>query len=167
MTYLLDFPISPSDLPWWCWMLCAVGACVVAAIAYLLIYVDWLKQMVNDAYIRIRKLEKLDEIPDDAMMMTSMNRITLLLFWLSWVVAAGSFIPASYVSSNGSWKAEYVWFVKHKIPEISHYWPQAQFLGLPAIQYTAREVRSGLFFKHGCPQDRLSLMLSVQHERTS
>lgn len=30
--------------------------------------------------------------------------------------------------------------------DIPHYWPQAQQFGLPAIQYTAREVRSGLLF---------------------
>ena len=30
--------------------------------------------------------------------------------------------------------------------DIPHYWPQAQRLGLPGIQYTAREVRSGLLF---------------------
>ena len=28
--------------------------------------------------------------------------------------------------------------------DISYYWPQAQQLGLPAIQYTARDVRGGL-----------------------
>ena len=32
------------------------------------------------------------------------------------------------------------------LDDIPHYWPQAQALGLPAIQYTAREVRSGLLF---------------------
>src|SRR5713101_901978 len=32
------------------------------------------------------------------------------------------------------------------LDDIPHYWPQAQQLGLPAIQYTAREVRSGLLF---------------------
>jgi transposase len=32
------------------------------------------------------------------------------------------------------------------LDDIPHYWPQAQLLGLPAIQYTAREVRSGLLF---------------------
>jgi transposase len=32
------------------------------------------------------------------------------------------------------------------LDDIPHYWPQAQRLGLPAIQYTAREVRSGLLF---------------------
>ena len=32
------------------------------------------------------------------------------------------------------------------LDDIPHYWPQAQQFGLPAIQYTAREVRSGLLF---------------------
>src|ERR1700751_4635779 len=32
------------------------------------------------------------------------------------------------------------------LDDIPHYWPQAQILDLPAIQYTARDVRSGLFF---------------------
>ena len=32
------------------------------------------------------------------------------------------------------------------LDDIPHYWPQAQELGLPVIQYTAREVRSGLLF---------------------
>jgi len=32
------------------------------------------------------------------------------------------------------------------LDDIPHYWPQAQHLGLPAIQYTARDVRSGLLF---------------------
>jgi len=32
------------------------------------------------------------------------------------------------------------------LDDIPHYWPQAQQLDLPAIQYTAREVRSGLLF---------------------
>jgi transposase len=32
------------------------------------------------------------------------------------------------------------------LKDIPHYWPQAQRLGLPLIQYTAREVRSGLLF---------------------
>lgn len=32
------------------------------------------------------------------------------------------------------------------LDDIPHYWPQAQALGLPAIQYTARDVRSGLLF---------------------
>jgi transposase len=32
------------------------------------------------------------------------------------------------------------------LDDIPHYWPQAQQLGLPTIQYTAREVRSGLLF---------------------
>ncbi len=32
------------------------------------------------------------------------------------------------------------------LDDIPHYWPQAQLLGLPTIQYTAREVRSGLLF---------------------
>jgi transposase len=32
------------------------------------------------------------------------------------------------------------------LDDIPHYWPQAQRLGLPAIQYTAREVRSGALF---------------------
>jgi len=32
------------------------------------------------------------------------------------------------------------------LDDIPHYWPQAQQLGLPAIQYTAREVRSGLLY---------------------
>jgi transposase len=32
------------------------------------------------------------------------------------------------------------------LDDIPRYWPQAQQLGLPGIQYTAREVRSGLLF---------------------
>jgi transposase len=32
------------------------------------------------------------------------------------------------------------------LDDIPHYWPQAQKLGLPVLQYTAREVRSGLLF---------------------
>ncbi len=32
------------------------------------------------------------------------------------------------------------------LDDIPHYWPQAQLLDLPAVQYTAREVRSGLLF---------------------
>ncbi len=32
------------------------------------------------------------------------------------------------------------------LDDIPHYWPQAQQLALPVIQYTAREVRSGLLF---------------------
>ena len=32
------------------------------------------------------------------------------------------------------------------LDDIPRYWPQAQQLGLPLIQYTAREVRSGLLF---------------------
>ncbi len=32
------------------------------------------------------------------------------------------------------------------LDDIPHYWPQAQKLGLPVMQYTAREVRSGLLF---------------------
>lgn len=32
------------------------------------------------------------------------------------------------------------------LDDIPHYWPQARRLGLPLIQYTAREVRSGLLF---------------------
>ena len=32
------------------------------------------------------------------------------------------------------------------LDDIPRYWPQAQSLDLPAIQYTARDVRSGLFF---------------------
>ncbi len=32
------------------------------------------------------------------------------------------------------------------LDDIPRYWPQAQQLGLPTIQYTAREVRSGLLF---------------------
>jgi len=32
------------------------------------------------------------------------------------------------------------------LDDIPHYWPQAQQLGLPVVQYTAREVRSGLLF---------------------
>lgn len=32
------------------------------------------------------------------------------------------------------------------LKDIPHYWPQAQRLGLPLVQYTAREVRSGLLF---------------------
>lgn len=32
------------------------------------------------------------------------------------------------------------------LDDIPHYWPQAQALDLPVIQYTARDVRSGLFF---------------------
>ncbi len=33
-----------------------------------------------------------------------------------------------------------------ELDDIPHYWPQAQALGLPQFQYTAREVRSGLVF---------------------
>jgi transposase len=32
------------------------------------------------------------------------------------------------------------------LDDIPHYWPQAQRFGLPLIQYTARDVRSGLLF---------------------
>jgi len=32
------------------------------------------------------------------------------------------------------------------LDDIPHYWPQMKTLGLPAVQYTAREVRSGLQF---------------------
>jgi transposase len=32
------------------------------------------------------------------------------------------------------------------LDDIPHYWPQAERLGLPVVQYTAREVRSGLLF---------------------
>lgn len=32
------------------------------------------------------------------------------------------------------------------LDDIPHYWPQAERLGLPIVQYTAREVRSGLLF---------------------
>ena len=32
------------------------------------------------------------------------------------------------------------------LDDIPHYWPQAKALGLPVIQYTAREVRTGLTF---------------------
>ena len=32
------------------------------------------------------------------------------------------------------------------LDDIPHYWPQAEGLGLPWVQYTAREVRSGLLF---------------------
>ncbi len=32
------------------------------------------------------------------------------------------------------------------LDDIPHYWPQAKVLGLPAIQYTVRDVRSGLLF---------------------
>src|SRR5579859_1444672 len=32
------------------------------------------------------------------------------------------------------------------LDDIPHYWPQAQHFGLPTVQYTAREVRSGLLF---------------------
>jgi transposase len=32
------------------------------------------------------------------------------------------------------------------LDDIPRYWPQAQHLGLPVVQYTAREVRSGLLF---------------------
>jgi transposase len=32
------------------------------------------------------------------------------------------------------------------LDDIPHYWPQAQLLDLPAIEYTARDVRSGLLF---------------------
>jgi transposase len=32
------------------------------------------------------------------------------------------------------------------LDDIPHYWPQAQQLGLPVVQYTAREVRSGLLY---------------------
>jgi transposase len=32
------------------------------------------------------------------------------------------------------------------LDDIPHYWPQAQQLDLPVVQYTAREVRSGLLF---------------------
>jgi len=32
------------------------------------------------------------------------------------------------------------------LDDIPHYWTQAQLLGLPVIQYTARDVRSGLLF---------------------
>lgn len=32
------------------------------------------------------------------------------------------------------------------LDDIPYYWPQAQQLGLPAVQYTARDVRSGLLF---------------------
>jgi transposase len=32
------------------------------------------------------------------------------------------------------------------LDDIPHYWPQAQHLDLPIVQYTAREVRSGLLF---------------------
>ncbi|MGA9594265.1 MAG: helix-turn-helix domain-containing protein, partial [Candidatus Acidiferrales bacterium] len=32
------------------------------------------------------------------------------------------------------------------LDDIPHYWPQARRFGLPAVQYTAREVRSGLLF---------------------
>ena len=32
------------------------------------------------------------------------------------------------------------------LDDLPHYWPQAQALGLPVVQYTAREVRSGLQF---------------------
>ena len=32
------------------------------------------------------------------------------------------------------------------LDDIPYYWPQARLLGLPAIQYTARDVRSGLLF---------------------
>ena len=29
-------PISPSDLPWWGWLLCAVGAGIVSVVCYVL-----------------------------------------------------------------------------------------------------------------------------------
>ncbi len=32
------------------------------------------------------------------------------------------------------------------LDDIPHFWPQAQALGLPVVQYTARDVRSGLLF---------------------
>ncbi len=32
------------------------------------------------------------------------------------------------------------------LDDIPHFWPQAQALGLPLVQYTARDVRSGLLF---------------------
>lgn len=32
------------------------------------------------------------------------------------------------------------------LDDIPHYWPQAQRFGLPVVQYTARDVRSGLLF---------------------
>jgi len=33
-----------------------------------------------------------------------------------------------------------------ELDDIPYYWPQAQALGLPLIQYSAREVRSSLTF---------------------
>jgi len=45
-----------------------------------------------------------------------------------------------------------------ELGDILHYWPQAQALGLPPIQYTAREVRSGLLFL--AYADRLSAAAS-------
>jgi hypothetical protein len=36
--------------------------------------------------------------------------------------------------------------LRKDLDDIPYYWPQARQLGLPAIQYTARDVRSGLLF---------------------
>jgi hypothetical protein len=33
---ITDFPISPSDLPWWGWLFCAVGAGIIGVIAVLI-----------------------------------------------------------------------------------------------------------------------------------
>jgi transposase len=44
------------------------------------------------------------------------------------------------------------------LDDLPRYWPQAQRLGLPAVQYTAREVRSGLLFL--AYADRLSAAAS-------
>jgi undecaprenyl pyrophosphate phosphatase UppP len=33
---IVDFPISPSELPWWGWMLCTVGTVIIGVIAVLI-----------------------------------------------------------------------------------------------------------------------------------
>jgi len=50
------------------------------------------------------------------------------------------------------------------LDDIPYYWPQAQALGLPVIQYTAREVRTGLTFADYA-QERSAALACVFAER--
>ena len=50
------------------------------------------------------------------------------------------------------------------LDDIPYYWPQAQALGLPVIQYTAREVRTGLTFADYA-QERSASLACVFAER--
>ena len=48
---LIDLPFSPSDLPWWGWLLCALGCCVLSVIGQAKVTYDSVRGKGGRGYV--------------------------------------------------------------------------------------------------------------------